>query len=408
MVTAAQHMTASVQTKKGRLYAVIVHCKDGKRKYVWRSLDLPEGAPKSKVAKSFKEVVDSYERQHTDVQISEPDSLTPTVLNKEADIPIYDFMDGWLEKCKLNYQINTYLGYNRMIQGQIKRYFSEHKNITVGNITSRNIEAFYETLYDIGNMSNTVCKYHALLRKAFQYAYKHEIIDANPFDRVDRPKIIKYNAACFSEEEWRKLMNEAANDNIYPVIVLAGGLGLRRSEALGVRWSRIDFAQNTVLIDTKVVEKIENNKTIAIPIEQMKNVSSRRTIPLTAPVIQMLNNIKEMQGLYKEMFKGSYNKEFEDYVCVDPLGNLLRPGYVTAHFPQILQKVGLKHIRFHDLRHTFASMLLSRNVPLIDVSNFLGHSTISTTANIYGHLDKSSKIASAKVISQIFNDKKRQ
>lgn len=115
-----------------------------------------------------------------------------------------------------------------------------------------------------------------------------------------------------------------------------------------------------------------------------------------------------MQGLYKEMFKGSYNKEFEDYVCVDPLGNLLRPGYVTAHFPQILQKVGLKHIRFHDLRHTFASMLLSRNVPLIDVSNFLGHSTISTTANIYGHLDKSSKIASAKVISQIFNDKKRQ
>lgn len=136
----------------------------------------------------------------------------------------------------------------------------------------------------------------------------------------------------------------------------------------------------------------------------MKNLSSRRTIPLTSPVIQMLNNIKETQALYKEMFKGSYNREFEDYVCVDPLGNLLRPGYVTTHFPQMLQKMGLKHIRFHDLRHTFASMLISRNVPLIYVSNFLEHSTISTTANIYGHLDKSSKITSAKMISQIYNE----
>ena len=80
----------------------------------------------------------------------------------------------------------------------------------------------------------------------------------------------------------------------------------------------------------------------------------------------------------------------------------MRPNFVTDHFSYLLKKLGLRHIRFHDLRHTFASVLLSKEVPLINVSNFLGHSTISTTANIYAHLDKAAKQSSADVISDIF------
>lgn len=83
------------------------------------------------------------------------------------------------------------------------------------------------------------------------------------------------------------------------------------------------------------------------------------------------------------------------------MGNLLRPDYVTNHFGDLLEKNGLRKIRFHDLRHTFASLLLAKEEPLINVSNFLGHSTISTTANIYAHLDKSSKQHSADIITGI-------
>lgn len=234
MIVNRQRMNASVQAKKGRLYAVIIHPQGDKRKYVWRSLNLPEGAAKSKVTKAFAEVVDDYERQGANQPQEQPKELPQINSNIEADIPIYVFMSAWLEKFKSNYQINTYRGYNRMIHGQIKKYFLKRSDITIGNITTLDIEAFYETLYNNGNMNNTVCKYHALMRKAFQYAYKHEIINANPFDRVDRPKIIKYNASHFSETEWRTLMNEVINDSIYPAVVLAGGLGLRRSEALGV------------------------------------------------------------------------------------------------------------------------------------------------------------------------------
>ena len=99
--------------------------------------------------------------------------------------------------------------------------------------------------------------------------------------------------------------------------------------------------------------------------------------------------------------------QYLDYVCVNQLGELLRPSYVTDHFRELLEKYGLRHIRFHDLRHTFASLLINQDVPLINVSNFLGHSDLSTTANIYAHLDKASKQASAAVISDILQGENR-
>lgn len=133
----------------------------------------------------------------------------------------------------------------------------------------------------------------------------------------------------------------------------------------------------------------------------MKNKSSRRTLPLPEPVLEMLS--EEKQSLYRKMFKGSYNRKYDDFVCVNEIGELIRPSYVTQHFSDLLKKYGLRHIRFHDLRHTFASILIGQDVPLINVSNFLGHSDLSTTANIYAHLDKASKQASADIMTDILN-----
>lgn len=156
-----------------------------------------------------------------------------------------------------------------------------------------------------------------------------------------------------------------------------------------------------MLLDTKIVEYLENGKKQVEAVEEMKNKSSRRTLPLPDPVVEMLQVQKEQQGVYRKLFKGSYCTQYLDFVCVNQLGELLRPSYVTDHFRELLEKYGLRHIRFHDLRHTFASLLISKDVPLINVSNFLGHSDLSTTANIYAHLDKASKQASADVISEI-------
>ena len=392
-MTAKPHFAASVQSKKGRLYAVMQVKKDGTTKPVWRALGLPEGANKTKVNKAFREVVAQYEQEFWEEQ--ERGGRPP------ADIPVYDYLVSYLKRVEPELQKNTIVSYRSMTNGKIRRYFQRRPQLTVGNLKPQDIQDFYQSLFADGVVANTVIHYHALLRRAFQQAFKEERIDANPFDRVGRPKKNKFHGENYTQEELLTLLHLARGDVIYPAILLAGAMGLRRSEALGVRWSRIDWEKRTVLLDTKIVEYRENGKKKVEPVEEMKNKSSRRTLPLPDPVVEMLQVQKEHREVYRKMFQGSYNAQYLDYVCVNQLGELLRPSYVTDHFRELLEKYGLRHIRFHDLRHTFASLLINQDVPLINVSNFLGHSDLSTTANIYAHLDKASKQASAAVISGI-------
>lgn len=392
-MAAKPHFAASVQSKKGRLYAVMQVKKDGTTKPVWRALGLPEGANKTKVNKAFREVVAQYEQEFWEEQ--ERGGRPP------ADIPVYDYLVSYLKRVEPELQKNTIVSYRSMTNGKIRRYFQRRPQLTVGNLKPQDIQDFYQSLFADGVVANTVIHYHALLRRAFQQAFKEERIDANPFDRVGRPKKNKFHGENYTQEELLTLLHLARGDVIYPAILLAGAMGLRRSEALGVRWSRIDWEKRTVLLDTKIVEYRENGKKKVEPVEEMKNKSSRRTLPLPDPVVEMLQVQKEHREVYRKMFQGSYNAQYLDYVCVNQLGELLRPSYVTDHFRELLEKYGLRHIRFHDLRHTFASLLINQDVPLINVSNFLGHSDLSTTANIYAHLDKASKQASADVISDI-------
>ena len=392
-MAAKPHFAASVQSKKGRLYAVMQVKKDGTTKPVWRALGLPEGANKTKVNKAFREVVARYEQEFWEEQ--ERGGRPP------ADIPVYDYLVSYLKRVEPELQKNTIVSYRSMTNGKIRRYFQRRPQLTVGNLKPQDIQDFYQSLFADGVVANTVIHYHALLRRAFQQAFKEERIDANPFDRVGRPKKNKFHGENYTQEELLTLLHLARGDVIYPAILLAGAMGLRRSEALGVRWSRIDWEKRTVLLDTKIVEYRENGKNKVEPVEEMKNKSSRRTLPLPDPVVEMLQVQKEHREVYRKMFQGSYNAQYLDYVCVNQLGELLRPSYVTDHFRELLEKYGLRHIRFHDLRHTFASLLINQDVPLINVSNFLGHSDLSTTANIYAHLDKASKQASAAVISDI-------
>lgn len=398
-MAAKPHFAASVQSKKGRLYAVMQVKKDGTTKPVWRALGLSEGANKTKVNKAFREVVARYEQEFWEEQ--ERGGRPP------ADIPVYDYLVSYLKRVEPELQKNTIVSYRSMTNGKIRRYFQRRPQLTLGNLKPQDIQDFYQSLFADGVVANTVIHYHALLRRVFQQAFKEERIDANPFDRVGRPKKNKFHGENYTQEELLTLLHLARGDVIYPAILLAGAMGLRRSEALGVRWSRIDWEKRTVLLDTKIVEYRENGKKKVEPVEEMKNKSSRRTLPLPDPVVEMLQVQKEHREVYRKMFQGSYNAQYLDYVCVNQLGELLRPSYVTDHFRELLEKYGLRHIRFHDLRHTFASLLINQDVPLINVSNFLGHSDLSTTANIYAHLDKASKQASAAVISDILQGENR-
>ena len=298
----------------------------------------------------------------------------------------------------------TFSSYTQMVKGKIAPYF-RNTGLTLDGIQAKHIQSFY--LHELKTvLPGTVIHYHANIHKALKYAVKMDLIPFNPADKVERPKKQRYIADYYRQEELERLL-EASKDHPYSLLIqMTAFYGLRRSEALGARWSRVDWENKTILLDTKIIEYKENGKVIVKTVEEMKNKSSRRTLPLPDPVYEMLCEEREKQDLYRRMFKGSYNRKYDDYICVDQLGGLIRPNRVTQRFADLIRQYGLRKIRFHDLRHTFASILINQDVPLLNVSTFLGHSDLSTTANIYAHLDKSKKQESADVISSIFNKAK--
>ena len=156
---AKPHFAASVQSKKGRLYAVMQVKKDGTTKPVWRALGLSEGANKTKVNKAFREVVAQYEQEFWEEQERGG--------RPSADIPVYDYLVSYLKRVEPELQKNTIVSYRSMTNGKIRRYFQRRPQLTVGNLKPQDIQDFYQSLFADGVVANTVIHYHALLRRAF-------------------------------------------------------------------------------------------------------------------------------------------------------------------------------------------------------------------------------------------------
>ena len=164
-----------------------------------------------------------------------------------------------------------------------------------------------------------------------------------------------------------------------------------------MKWSAIDWEEKKIYIRHKIIE----NKAGGTHVEGydvMKTKSSYRTMPLIPYIQEVLLAEKEKQEKMRQAMRKAYGKKYLDYVCVDALGEILTPQYVTRHFKFILRHNGLKNIRFHDLRHSCASILLAHNVPMKMIQDWLGHSDMSTTADIYSHIDSTSKLARAEAM----------
>ena len=141
-----------------------------------------------------------------------------------------------------------------------------------------------------------------------------------------------------------------------------------------------------------------DGKKVLVQADRAKTKSSLRTLPLVPPIRDRLLMLKGQQDTYRRLCGKSYNRDYLGYLCVDEIGNIIRPNYVSEQFPKLLEKNGLRPIRFHDLRHSCASLLLANGVPMKQIQEWLGHSDFSTTANIYAHLDYASKLSSAQAM----------
>ena len=380
-------MVAGHLHEKNGYYYIILNLTDanGKRKPKWISTKLPVKGNKKRAEQLLMEERKRYSQ--------------PTK-SKDDDILFADFMEQWLDVVKGSITTVTYSSYANMVKVIIAPYFRE-KNITLKGLQAKDIQDFYQEQLNRVKAS-TVTHYHANIHKALKYAVKLELISNNPADRVERPKQEKFQGSFYSSEELNDLFDAVAGTRLELAVLLGAFYGLRRSEIVGLKWDAIDFKKNTITINHTVTSCNLDGKCVVLAKDTTKTKSSRRTLPLVPFFRDKLLNIKSQQEANKKLCGRSYNKDYLDYIYVDEIGDRIKPNYITGQFPKLLEKQGFRRIRFHDLRHSCASLLLASGVPMKNIQEWLGHSDFSTTANIYAHLDYSSKLTSASAMESNF------
>lgn len=383
------NITASLQTKNN-IYQVVLNYKDinGKRKQKWVSTGLTEKGNNKRLAnQKMQEILTDFKESMSCPNSKTDDKLFTTYLKE------------WLLSIKNTIEENTYDSY-KVIVNKICDYF-EDKNILLNDLKPVEIQKFYTYLYSKELTGNTVLHYHNVIRKALQTALKLDLILSNPADRVERPKKEQFIGSFYSQTELNTLFTLIKDDPLKIVIYLASFYGLRRSEVLGLKWEAFNFDDKTITIKHKAIETRKDNKRIILLKDKTKNQSSYRTLPLVDDIIVLLQEHQKQIDENKKLCGNSYNKKYLDYICVDSMGKLFRPEYVTDHFTLIMNKNKdtLRKIRFHDLRHSCASLLLAKGIPMKEIQDWLGHSTYSTTANIYAHLEKDTKNKSANILA---------
>ncbi len=390
------NITAYLTIKNKTFYTVLTYYVDGIRKLKWVSTGIKANESKKKAEKKLIQIRDEF--------INKLETITTTKTeDKKIQISFADFMIKWLDMIKYQVEESTYTGYKRQIEGRTKEYFTKHP-IMISDLRPVHILDFYNWLYSQGLKGNTVVKYHANIRKALDYAVQTDLIQSNPAIKVGRPQQEQFIADYYNQDELNKLFKIVKDTPLELIVYLTVFYGLRRSEVLGIRWSAIDFENKTITIIHKVVtvtnedEEIQT-KTKMITKSKTKNKSSYRTFPLFKEIENLLLYTRKMQEYYASIFKNSYNKQYKDFVCLDELGNLRKPDYVSHKFKQILRNNDLREIRFHDLRHSCATLLVKKGISLREIQDWLGHSSSKTTER-YTHLDSSTKINSASAIEK--------
>lgn len=376
-----------LQEKNGFFYIVLNYKdSDGKRKTKWEATGLPVKKNKKKADALLQE------RRRTFVP-----PTSPSEVRLDNDILFADFMLKWLEIAKSSVQITTYASYQGMIQGVIEPYFRK-EGIRLADLKAVDLQEFYTKQLERVT-ANSVIHYHANIHKALKYAVKIDLIPTNPADKVERPKKNAFRGDFYSAEEINALLAIVRGTKLEIPVLLGAFYGLRRSEVLGLKWDAIDFEANTLEIRHILTQAYLDGKKVLVQADRAKNKSSLRTLPLIPEIRDRLLEIKGQQEVYKKLCGRCYNKEYLGYLCVDEVGNILRPNYISESFPKLLKANGMRPIRFHDLRHSCASLLLANGVPMKQIQEWLGHSDFSTTANIYAHLDYSSKLSSAQAMA---------
>jgi len=357
--------------EKNLYYVTMDYGKDstGKRIKITKTF-----AKKQDARKALKE----FEANKTKGTLVFPSALT-----------VENWLNYWIDDIKaLKCEETTLYGYRNIINNHLIPAIGKYKLQQLNPVI---LNKYFKSKKEEGLSNNTLRKHYDLLKDALKHAVNEEKILKNPLDKVEPIKTQRKEMNFYNIEQLKTLFKVVENDRMEIVVKLAGMLGLRREEIVGLKWDNIDFNNKLITIAEARTQAGKN-----IISKGTKNRSSHRTLYVPDEIVRLLAVIKQKQEEQKALLGEAYKDE--GYVIAWENGEPYRPNYLSDLFKKIIDDNKLPPLRLHGLRHTFASIANELGINLYDISKALGHSQVGTTSQVYTHMfDKIHKKAISKI-----------
>lgn len=346
----------TIREKRGMWCATLdfgYHPRTGKR---WR----PE-----RLRKTYKEAEAALKQLR-----KERDELRRTGI-ADDNITLSRFIDLYLDHARTRVRDNTYATYEQLLRLHVKP--------SLGNRTLKELCAHPDLIQrHINRRASTgsagsVRTMRSVLSTVFRYAIKWRYCATNPVALTDAPPPVGKREVPWSLDDIRALLRASKGTDLETFCTVALSLGLRRGEALALRWQDVDFDAGTLSVRYTLYRKTGVGLVLGPP----KSASSRRTIHLPATTLSALRAHRDRDGITRLP---------SAFIFERPCGNPYEPFILNIKFNALVKSAGLKPIHVHDMRHLAASMMIAQNIPLEVVSHVLGHSSLSITAGLYLHL----------------------
>ncbi len=354
--------------KRGNSYVLDYFDNMGKRKRV----TMPKGTTK----KAAKEKLRSIE-----------DHLSKGVYIPENNIPFFpEVAKEWLDHKKMNLRNSTWSVY----EGHTKNHFKDFKDLKIDRITTKSVEEFILNMQKDKMNISTLRKILVSLRQIFSLAVRRNYCLINPVDNAEKPRStgdqLNEKINILKPEKVNLFLKEVTEQKYYTLFSLAILSGARQGELLGLKWSDVDWDKSQIKI-----ERSFNNGNFY----QTKTKNSRRRIDIGPEMVKLLKR-----------WRLACEASELDLVFPTEAGTPINHNnLVNRKFNPALEKAGIDRIRFHDLRHTYASILLDQGENIKYVQNQLGHSNPTVTLNVYAHLIKDENQESARKLESTIDIK---
>lgn len=314
------------------------------------------------------------------------------------------FLDEWLENTqKHDVRPRTYERYEEIVRLHINPVLGHHH---LQKLTPQHIKSFYAERLDGGYSTSTVASFHNVLHKALDAAVKWNLLIRNPCDLVDPPHVEEYEAHPLDLEQIKKLLAVARDSSIEALLTLTLATGLRRGEILGLKWQDINMKAGTLQIRrtlSRVPSKLKSAERKGYVEANTKTKKGRRSIIIAPFALEALKKHRERQLAIKE--KAGPLWQEKDLVFCTSIGTSVNPDKrIRVPFKKLLQQAGLPDVRFHDLRHSAATLLLGMGIHPKIVQEILGHSSITITMNLYSHVLPTMQQDAIEKLNEVFKN----